>query len=147
MNEKYTEEQWAEDVNLNEFCGLHKNWFSSGCTIPCPNCKTVGFYGPKQDPEENPTRKYRACKFCGFWQEAWGNYIDKIGEAPYRCIAVRCEKCQVYDWRAPLDFYLGSCPNCKEQMTKIEWASDDPNHAFHKKKEEMDAIHATLNKN
>lgn len=134
----YTENQWENEMDLNKFCGKHPNLFHSGCTIPCPNCQAVGFYGPKitvNDTTEEITRRYRACKFCGFWQEV------NNGE-PYRCIALYCNSCDSYDWTAPKDEEdYKSCKKCGVQFRKIEWASDNPNHAFHILKEQMDRLH------
>ena len=138
---EYTIAQWENDMQVNQFCGKHQNWFYSGCTIPCPNCKNVGFYGPKVTIDNNTkeiTRRYRACKFCGFWQEA-----DK-GE-PYRCIALYCQNCDSYDWTAPKeeDDYK-SCRQCGTQFKKIDWASDNPSHIFHNTKKQMDYVHGII---
>ncbi len=133
----YTIVQWEEDMRLNKFCGKHPNWFYSGCTIPCPNCHSIGFYGPKVTTNNvgEIIRRYRACKFCGFWQET-------DGTKPYRCIALYCGTCGSYDWTAPKEEEdYKNCPKCKSKYTKIEWASDNPNHAFHNLKKQMDQLH------
>lgn len=140
----YTEQNWEDEMRVNKFCGRHHSWFSSGCMLSCPQCQSIGFYGPKLTADEagKITRKYRACKFCGFWQEAWGNVFDERGGGPYRCIAVFCDKCQNnYDWRAPWAYEPGGCQNCHIELKKTNWASDDPNHFFHKLKAEMDKLH------
>ena len=82
---EYTEKQWEEERRLNKFCGQHPNWFHSGCTLQCPQCGAAGFYGPKIDSDSN---KYRACKFCGWWQEVRGAGRNIGGGQPYRCRAV-----------------------------------------------------------
>jgi len=111
--------------------------FAFGRNLPCPQCKTIGFYGPRKDPIDNPTRKYRACKFCGFWQDIWGKNIEKTGGKPYQCIMVICKNCQTYDWRADWAFYLGSCPKCHATMEKAQWPSKNPNHPYCKIRDEI----------
>src|SRR2546428_6900343 len=32
----------------------------------CPGCGRMGFYGPRKTDDD---RRYRLCKFCGFYQE------------------------------------------------------------------------------
>jgi len=135
--ENYTESQWEEDMRLNKFCSKHPNWFYSGCTIPCPNCQSLGFYGPKVTVNETTgeiIRRYRGCKFCGFWQD--------VGKGKsYWCIALYCSSCDSYDWTAPKEEQDYKSCKCRAQYKKINWASDDPNHVFHKLKEMMDKIH------
>lgn len=147
IKKECTEKQWEEEMRLNKFCGRHPNWFHSGCSLRCPHCQSVGFYGPKLSKNNagEITRKYRACKFCGFWQEVWGSVRNERGGKPYRCIAIYCDKCQAYDWQVPWSQGLKRCPNCHTEMRRIKWAIDDPNHHFHKLKEQMDKIHQDLN--
>ncbi len=142
---EYTEKQWEEEMRLDKFCGQHPNWFHSGCSLQCPKCRSVGFYGPKVTVNNagEITRKYRACKFCGFWQEAWGSVWNERGGEPYRCIAFYCDKCKSFDWRFPWTDRLERCTNCHTEIKKIKWASDDPNHYFHKLKELMLRIHSS----
>lgn len=133
---QYAENHWEEEMRLNKFCGKHPNWFYSGCTIPCPNCKSVGFYGPKvtENDAGEVIRRYRACKFCGFWQEA-------DGSDPYRCIALYCRACDSYDWTAPKDEKDYKSCKCGSRYKRIEWALDDQNHKFHICKKRMDNLH------
>ena len=135
-------------MRINQFCGKHPNWFSSGCTLSCPQCQSVGFYGPKLtvDNSGKATRKYRACKFCGFWQEAWGTVFNERGGDPYRCIIVGCVRCPEngrisYDWQVPWAYEPQSCSVCHTTMEKTRWASDDLGHPFHKLKEQMEKLH------
>ncbi len=143
---KYTEKQWEEEmkISLSSFCG-GQHWPAGSCTIPCPRCGTVGFYGPRGSSSNG--RKYRACKFCGFWQEAWGSVYDERGGKPYRCITVYCDKCQTsntYNWHLPETQKFGYCPRCHTELKKTKWASDNSSHPFHKIKEQMDRIHQNL---
>ncbi len=143
MNKEYTEKHWEDEKNSNVFCGRHAPL--GGCSLPCPQCKTLGFYGPRasKNSEGKITRKYRACKFCGFWQEAWGDVRNKnkIGGKPYRCIAVFCETCKRYDWQVPWASELKSCSTCLKKMKEIKWASDDPHHPFHTLEEQIIRAH------
>ena len=65
---KYTEKQWNDEMKAPGIViQFSSGPFSFGTTLPCPHCKTIGFYGPRKSPVEGETtRKYRACKFCGF---------------------------------------------------------------------------------
>ena len=53
---------------------------ASGDRLACPNCGRSEWYHPVGiPPETGEKRKYRACKVCGFWQEA-------DGSSAYRCL-------------------------------------------------------------
>jgi len=85
----YSEADWQSDRQAE----------ASGERLQCPNCghcewfRAVGI-----PPGDGSQRKYRACKVCGFWQEA-------DGSAAYRCLMTvhtclgsipegkRCEYC------------------------------------------------------
>lgn len=137
MNARYTEKQWEEEMNV--LPAEIQPGSAFGRILPCPWCKTVGFYGPRKSVEqEKITRKYRACKFCGFWQEVWGEVYNEIGGKPYRCIHFYCDRCQridTYNWTMPEAKSIGHCPRCDAENKKTKWASDNPNHPFHKLKE------------
>ena len=137
---EYTEKHWEDEMNSNYFCGRHPA--AGSCTIPCPRCGTHGFYGPRGSSSDG--RKYRACKFCGFWQEAWGSVYNEKGGKPYRCVAVYCDKCQIsdtYDWHLPWTRGFGNCPKCHNEMKKTKWAIDNLNHPFYKLKEQILRVH------
>jgi len=149
MEEVYNEKQWEEEMKspgiMIHFSSGMK--FSFGSSLPCPQCETVGFYGPRISYSSNGTveRKYRACKFCGFWQEVSGGIFKERPETanPYRCIAVYCEKCGKdgeifgFNWRLPWTDGPGCCPDCKTERRDIKWASDDLNHPYQKLKEQI----------
>ncbi|MBI2042718.1 MAG: hypothetical protein HYT21_03175 [Candidatus Nealsonbacteria bacterium] len=140
MDKEYTEKQWEEEMRLSVFCGHHTDSFHNGCILQCPKCGEVGFYGPRIDPD---SKKYRACKFCGWWQEVQGEEGRNINNGePYRCKHFCCDQCGVYDWG--ITDNLRFCPKGHETK-KIDWASDDPNHHFHQLKKDMDQIHQNLN--
>jgi hypothetical protein len=130
----YTEQHWDADMRAPacslEIPGTPPVEF---CALACPVCATIGFYGPRQapGPGQGPvTRKYRACKFCGLWQEAWGDVYDERGGTPYRCMAFVCERCQCRSWRDPQQPGNEPCPACHIDMTPTTWAVDDPTHPF-----------------
>ncbi len=54
----YTTADFAADV-LDCFCRRPPG--------RCPECGRTGFFGPRYAEEDN--RKYRLCKFCGFYQQ------------------------------------------------------------------------------
>ena len=63
-----------------------------GTQLACPDCGSSRDYGPRCAPKAHGgNRLYRACKDCGFWQEA-------DGTPPYRCWKSEheCER-KVYD--------------------------------------------------
>ena len=146
---QFTEKEWEEEMKKSYFC--RKHWPTGSCTMPCPNCKTVGFYGPRgrEDESGNVPRKYRACKFCGFWQEAFGPIYDERGGKPYRCVMVKCFHCHThdyaYDWRLPWQDDWGECEDCKSKLKQVSWPTEDPTHPFHQWKVEMIRIHNFLN--
>lgn len=139
---QFTEKEWEEEMRQNRFCGRHDNWFHSGCFLECPSCGSRGFYGPKGSYEKG--RKYRACKFCGFWQEASGPIHDARGGKPYRCVMVTCPHCSGYDWRLPWEDDWGECEDCKSKLKQVSWPTEDSTHPFHQAKAIMDRIHNSL---
>ncbi len=80
------------------------------------------------------TRRYRACKFCGLWQEASGDARDKIGPKAYRCTAVVCPN-EHYNWLMPEIKNFGNCEFCQGEYKDTQWAVDNPNHPFQRIKE------------
>ena len=124
----YTSEQWGKEMVRVQLCNHSK---LGSCLIPCPWCNIIGFYSPRVARE----RKYRACKFCGWWQE-----VD--GGEPYRCIALYCDACGIYDWTQPKeekDFKF--CEKCKQQYKTFLWAIDYPEHPFWEGKKELYRMH------
>lgn len=94
----YTEDDWD-----SEMAAL----FSKG-PISCPHCSRSGFYGPRE--AEGP-RRYRACKFCGFWQD--------IGQPPVtnKATVHDCEEWPdvagaPYIWWVHPDEETYACPYC-----------------------------------
>jgi hypothetical protein len=66
----YPPAHWCRDLQA----------LSQGETLACPACESEANFGPRCAPRPNgDVRLYRACKSCGFWQEA-------NGTDPYRCV-------------------------------------------------------------
>jgi hypothetical protein len=132
---RYTEAQWEKEMEFGRPANIALpggRVFAFGTTLPCPHCGTVGFYGPRISGEGPTLRKYRACKFCGFWQEASGELYEKYGGAAYRCRMVHCGNCGTYDWRLPWGDDLGTCNICKNpHLVKAPWPTENPDHPFH----------------
>jgi len=86
---------------------------------PCPCCRRTGFYAPRQ--ADGP-RFYRACKYCGFWQD-----VDKT---PHEIIRYECRDSHwVADWKEPHEAW--TCPECKTIFHPDEavlWPSENPTH-------------------
>lgn len=103
-----------------------------GSDIPCPVCGVTGFYGPRiEETDGKPERLYRACKFCGFWQEASGELRDSFGGQPYWCFSVYCGTCFFLDWRFP-EMAAGNCEHCGCPVREVPWAIDAVEHPFNR---------------
>lgn len=136
---RYTEEQWQQEMNADDWIPVPSlGGFCFGTSIPCPDCGTVGFYGPRLEeeqktPQRHIIRKYRMCKFCGFGQEAWGYVFRDHGGTPYRCNYFACDKCPGDGWRPPWMPGNERCPNenCKAEMRQRDWPTRDALHRYH----------------
>jgi hypothetical protein len=53
----YTESDWEEES--------YRLFMERSDPAPCPQCGRTGFFGPRA---ADPGLKFRACRFCGFWQ-------------------------------------------------------------------------------
>lgn len=123
---EYSLELWKVEMEKTLTCSHSK--FGS-CLINCPWCKITGFYGPRVAEE----RKYRACKFCGWWQE--------VGDGePYRCTAVQCLDCLHAD--AHQKFNGQVCRKCGSgNKTEIPWPIDHNEHPAWAMKDEINSNH------
>ena len=88
----YTEPDWQHD----EVSRRMKARFT------CPDCGSRKDYGPRHHRrDDNSERHYRACKNCGFWQEADGSPPYRVWMAVHQCaqrlrpgqLAVDCSVC------------------------------------------------------
>jgi hypothetical protein len=145
---EYTEKDWEEECSSGKrVCELHKKTSLGTCNLPCPSCNVVGFYGPRGRAEENFQRKYRACKFCGFWQEAFGDVYNNRGGKPYYCKMIKCncdDEYGKYNWIEPWSSNLGHCRKCDSDYIQCEWPAKDLSHPFHKLKAEIERIHKLI---
>ena len=135
---EYTRQNWDEEMKVPGIGLTFLNGYGFGSEIPCPLCKTVGFYGPRISGsiDRDDSRRYRACKFCGLWQEAQGDARDKYGPKAYRCKAIYCPNCSpdrldIYNWHTPEVVDFGNCANCQTKLIETQWAVDNPKHPFH----------------
>jgi len=101
---EYSEQEWEEES--------YALFVERAAPRPCPHCGRTGFYGPRA---ADPGKKYRACRFCGFWQF--------VGEAPiqYRPTAHGCPEwpdCAraPYIWWIDPDEKAYTCPYCDQQV-------------------------------
>jgi len=112
MSIRFTVSQWrAERGALNR-----------GAPPPkCPNCGRTGFYAPREDHSEKTRNTYRACLFCGFWQDVGG----PAGRATrYECHGHQETRGPGVGWRCP------SCNGEKAPGTGEPWPTDDPKHRW-----------------
>lgn len=154
MNEEYTQEQWQMELNHPAQCqlcdviarfyatlrcnsGLRLNCL--GACLSCPDCKTVGFYAARHEP--NKDIRYRMCKFCGFRQEVGGKphycnmFVHDHCLALHDCPDFVCKVLQ-YDWNS------GDSHNhfCGATMTKTLRPTEREKHPQHKLKEAIKKI-------
>jgi len=114
---EYTEADWlAEDAALKK----------GSAPPPCPSCGRTGFYAPRAD-DNIPPRHYRACKFCGLWQD--------VGMRPHTIIRYECHHWlhQVADWKEPHESW--DCPVCDKHFMPVDavsWPRDNPAHLWWK---------------
>ena len=73
----YVEAAWAAEMTL----------LKEGLALPCPDCGSSSDYGPKEAAGSDGTvRHYRACKMCGFWQEADGTLAYRCWTSQHVCV-------------------------------------------------------------
>jgi hypothetical protein len=106
---------------------------------PCPQCGRTGFYGPRA---ADPGMKFRACRFCGFWQ-AVGEEPQQFRPAAHECSDwPECAKAKYLWWIHPEE-KLFKCPYCRQQVAVdsnnafVRGAvprppANDPEHPWHK---------------
>lgn len=71
----YTPDDWHRDCEL----------VKAGQTLACPDCDSNKNYEPKNCPPNTSPRHYRACKTCGFWQEADGTPAYRVWQSIHEC--------------------------------------------------------------
>lgn len=108
---------------------------------PCPVCHRTGFYAPRF---EEPERRFRQCRLCGFTQE-----VEHMPER-YRATVHDCAtwpQCA----RAPYVWWLKPrvasyrCPYCGERVivsrVLIPPPSDDPKHPWQRVPQRKDRFY------
>jgi hypothetical protein len=106
----YTFEDWQ-----NELHALR----DGGDPAPCPRCGRRGFYEPKW---AEPNRYYRACKFCGFWQN--------VGEDPMNVIRYECRAPDHWsaDWKVATEAWSCMCGRTFTPDQRVSWPVNDKGH-------------------
>ena len=100
----YSAGDWAA-----EMVALH---ITRAPPAPCPHCGRTGFYGPRHD---GASRMYRACKFCGFWQNV-GQPVVPHSATVHDCAGWPTVAGARYIWWvSPLERTY-NCPYCKTQV-------------------------------
>ena len=108
---------------------------------PCPRCGHTGFYGPRI---EEPERRFRQCRFCGFTQE-----VGKPSES-YRPSVHGCDDWPEagrapYIWWVPLGVASYTCPFCRGLVTVSKTLTtapiDDSNHPWRKVPQHRDRLY------
>jgi len=121
----YSEDDWSRD-RQRETAGTH---------FPCPNCgHGEWFHSVGIPPDTGADRKYRACKVCGFWQEADGSPAYRCWMTVHTCLGglaqgQTCEYCGAWGprnwhggcWRILRSKELGvtACANCGVVLTPL----------------------------
>jgi hypothetical protein len=120
--EAYTVADWQADVLAI---------FGRRATPPsCIRCGRSGFFGPRRGPDD---RRYRLCKFCGFY--------EAIGDAAIACRATIHGCAQwprvagaPYVWWVPPDERQYRCPYCGAAVevgtATVARPVDDPSHPW-----------------
>lgn len=111
-NERYSVGDWrAERSNLHR----------GQAPLACPKCKRTGFYSARDDHPLDPSRPYRACCFCGFWQDAGKDPVDALmlechGHSVIRPVGAR--------WACP------TCGKGPDEDSIKPWPNDDKKHRW-----------------
>ncbi len=82
---------------------------------PCPKCGRTGFYGPRA---VDPGIKYRACRFCGFWQSVDGPE-EQCKPTAHDCEEwPECAKAP-YIWWVRAESKRYTCPFCRQDVNVV----------------------------
>lgn len=96
----YTLEAWLADRSAE----------AAGQRLECPDCRSRIWFRPVGvPPETGAERKYRACKICGFWQNADGTPPYRCYMTAHVCLAAISEDsqcCYCGAW-GPIDWHSG----------------------------------------
>lgn len=114
----YSSQAWSSEREVE----------ARGERLACPNCDHNEWYHPVGiPPETGAERKYRACKMCGFWQEADGTQAYRCWMTTHVCIqklpdGAVCKYCGTWgprEWHAgcwrilrPAELGVTACDGC-----------------------------------
>ena len=80
QHDPYTEPDWQGDEASRR---------AGRPLFRCPDCSSDADFGPKAHKRtDGSERHYRACKNCGFWQEADGSPPYRVWLAQHDCVLV-----------------------------------------------------------
>ena len=100
----YTERKWRLDWKIRDE--------STKAPPPCPKCQRIGFFGPRI----RPFQTYRACRFCGFWQDV-GHEPEFRVPAYHDCINWPIVAGAPYMWWIQPTQESFVCPYCTEDVS------------------------------
>ncbi|NIM50357.1 MAG: hypothetical protein GTN62_09365 [Gemmatimonadales bacterium] len=102
-NGTYTQRDWTRD---------HHATVAGANPEPCPKCGRMGFYGPRA---RSGDQYYRACRFCGFWQEVGGEpqYFEPT---VHGCGSWPSVAGAPYIWWVHRDATAYVCPYCERDV-------------------------------
>ena len=126
---EYSDADWEQEV--------HALVGERADPAPCPRCGRTGFYGPRG---ADPGTKYRACRFCGFWQ-AVGQEPVRFRPMVHACAGWPECAAAPYVWWIHPDEKGYTCPYCHQRIwvegdrgliegTLVTAPSDDPSHPW-----------------
>lgn len=104
--DNYTQPAWQAETDA-----LYQK---GGAPRACPHCGRTGFYGPRQNEER--TRHYRFCKFCGFGQDV-GGVPTQYRATVHGCAAWRQVAGAPYIWWVGPEEESYPCAYCGKTVT------------------------------
>ena len=107
--------------------------------LPCPDCGRAGFYGPRA-LDDKP--KFRACRFCGFFQEVM-QQPTRLQPVAHDCDDWPDAAGAPYIWWIPKSEKWYTCNYCARRVAvtqanafmkgaAVTSPDDDPNHPWQK---------------
>jgi hypothetical protein len=122
MHHYYTDGEWAAD--------MASLYLARESPPACPHCGRTGFYGPRS---AGSTRRYRGCKFCGFWQNVGERVIIHFAVVHDCDRNTSIAAAPEIQWVAPHERIV-KCYGCQQDFEVagfiITAPSDDPSHPW-----------------
>jgi len=121
---EYTRDDWdAESYSI---------FGEGGNPAACPECGRTGFYGPRF---AEPERRFRACRFCGFWQDVDGPPTRYLPTA-HTCDPWPELSHAPYIWWVSSDTDAYDCPFCGDPVivavAVVPTPAETPKHPWWK---------------